>query len=31
MMVGRDHAENVTVRLGKCLAVRAGTSIHDCS
>ena len=28
MMVGRDHAENVPLRLGECLAVKAGTSIH---
>ena len=28
MMVGRDHAENVPLRLGECLAVKAWTSIH---
>ncbi|WP_315291979.1 hypothetical protein [Pseudomonas oleovorans] len=29
MTVGRDHVEDVTLRLGKCLAVKArGTSIH---
>lgn len=28
MPVGRDHAENVTLRLGQCLAVEARRSIH---
>ncbi len=28
MMVGRDHPENVTLRLRECLAVKARTSIH---
>lgn len=28
MMVGRDHAEDVTLRRGECLAFKARTSIH---